>query len=225
MQTIFNFFVLDALSMKSELQLKNLFPYVLLFVVGYISMGIYGFVVAFVPFMMTVSYPFAAGYNGLDKLYNALAIPRKTVVAGRYLFAVLLCFIITGLYIIIGFIVAAVMGDDVSGINYVSLLGAAFLLSSAVIAIGFPILFKQGFQQAKSLILKLPLLLVGGLMILMHSVLGGPENFIKTLEELTGGFSDYSRLALFILTGAAFWLFMMVVSYRFSLKIYKARSF
>jgi hypothetical protein len=87
----------------------------------------------------------------LDTLYTTLSLPRRTVVRGRYVFALLL--VLAGL--IGGYIVAAALSlirrqpfDPLLTLGELGLLCVVF---SLVVAAQLPIIFKLGYTRARFL--------------------------------------------------------------------------
>lgn len=110
--------------------------------------------------MLLMSYPFSIGEkNGLDTLYATLSINRKTVVKGRYLFAIaaeVACIALSILFSWVMTLFIEIKFDIAGTLFSLSLLSSVF---SLLVAIQFPVYFKYGYSKAKILAL-IPLFIV-----------------------------------------------------------------
>ncbi|MDR2700725.1 MAG: ABC-2 transporter permease [Nitrososphaerota archaeon] len=170
-----------------------------------------------------MGYPFAsAEKNNLDTLYATLSIKRKAVVAGRYLFALLLnggtilfAFVLAsaGLYFVgaVGFSYSSI---GVSQIEPWIMLAAMFI---GIQAIQLPIYFKVGYAKAKFLsIVPFVALIAGYFMFLnVSDVSAGPIGFFDKLA-VTG---LVVPAIVVVLVG------IMFISYGLSAGFYKKREF
>lgn len=110
--------------------------------------------------ILLMSYPFSISEkNGLDTLYATLSINRKTIVKGRYLFALsceVVCVALTILFSWIMTLFIEIKFDFAGTLFSLSLLSSVF---SLLVAIQFPVYFKYGYSKAKFLAL-VPLFIV-----------------------------------------------------------------
>lgn len=110
--------------------------------------------------ILLMSYPFSISEkNGLDTLYATLSINRKTVVKGRYSFALAAEVVCIALAILFSWIMSLFIEIkfDIAGALFsISLLSSVF---SLLVAIQFPVYFKYGYSKAKILAL-IPLFIV-----------------------------------------------------------------
>ncbi|MDR0897487.1 MAG: ABC-2 transporter permease [Oscillospiraceae bacterium] len=101
-----------------------------------------------------IGYPFAIGEKcNLDALYTTLAIDRKTVVLGRYLFALLLnafCVLFSAVFAALGVFGTRALGIFQGGgggsVGAITLLAGLLLL---VQMLQLPMFFKLGYTRAK----------------------------------------------------------------------------
>lgn len=113
-----------------------------------------------VSLMLIVSYPFSiSDKNGLDTLYSTLALKRKTVVIGRYLFVLILEVIFIILAFICSLALSIVTKTEFILSEMLFILSMLSCIFSLVIAIQYPIYFKYGYNKAKILSL-VPLFIV-----------------------------------------------------------------
>lgn len=110
--------------------------------------------------ILLMSYPFSIGEkNGLDTLYAILSINRRTVVKGRYLFALTAeaaCIALAILFSWVMTLFIEIKFDIARTLFSLSLLSSVF---SLLVAIQFPVYFKYGYSKAKILAL-IPLFIV-----------------------------------------------------------------
>jgi len=225
MTKLVRFMIMDLVSMKSEIKPKNLISAGAIAILGYISMGASGITIGLLPLVtLLATYPFASGNNGLDHLYAALGITRKSVVAGRYMFALAVGVLVAIIFFVMGISAAAVMGDAISVSVFAIVLIVAFTLTSVVVAINLPILFKLGFRDAKSFTMLFPPLLMVGLLLAMRMVAGGSHYFMANLSYDLSGF-DFSANFVPIVVIAVVWVVLMACSFMLSLKFYSKRDF
>jgi hypothetical protein len=176
---------------------------------------------------LNIAYPFVIGEkSGMDALYISLAVSRRTVVLGRYIFSLLLdvCAVLCAL--LLSLAGGAVMpGRDFGGgpgtFAGFLVLGAFFLL---VQAIQLPIFFRLGYAKGKFVSI-VPFALI---MAAVGAVVG--------LRDFSGNPADPAAIPSFFLWAsrnaltiqAAVCLAILAAffaSYRLSLVFYKKRDF
>lgn len=150
MTRIFSFTALDFRLIKPYM--KSMLLYVVLGIamgIGFKSSSILAtfFIVSL---MLVMSYPFAISEKSdLDILYATLSLNKKSVVIGRYLFA--LC--LTVLFFVLSFVGSIVL-NTILGIEFnagesiatLCLLSGVFML---ILAFQYPIYFKYGYTKAR----------------------------------------------------------------------------
>lgn len=166
-----------------------------------------------------VSYPFAVGdKTQIDALYATLAIQRKTVVLGRYLFAFFITFI-TGFaaYLLTGLLS---LFSNIPFYPYETLLFTLilFVLFTLVQAFQLPIFFKLGYMKAKFLSYA-PMLLFLLLTVLLRFVLEELDNAIEITYWLERNKTILIAAIPFVLIGA------VCLSFYFSKRVYDKREF
>jgi len=226
MSKILKFMVMDGISVKTEIKPMQGILVVLLSVFGYFSMGIYGITLGLVPFLsILIAAPFAMGDNGLDSLYTTLFLSRKTVVLGRYAYALALSVVIGGIYFLAGAIASSVLGYDISMISLLTIKMGAVLVSSILNSITMPFMFKVGYRQAKSIINMLPMLVMLGFILVMRLA---PGESYAIIENMSGGISGFifgANAFVSVFAVILLWVAVMVVSCLVALKFYSKRSF
>ena len=225
MNKLLSFVRLDFITVKPYLTVKNLliFAAVAIFLTtmsGNISSGMG---VGIMLGTMFISYPFAVGEkSNMDALYATLSLNRKTVVAGRYLFALAfnLCAILFSVVsALLGIVVSAVAGHE-AGTGEVLLVGILLAALFIIIqAIQLPFFFKMGYTKAKFFSLVPLVALMAGYMVFM--TVAKENGIVRQIEnglaQLTGG--ALAGLAVLAL------LLICFLSYRLSLSFYKKREF
>ncbi len=119
---------------------------------------------------MAASYPFAiAEKNHLDTLYGTLPLPRRSFVAGRYLFAVTGFVLTTWAMCAVAAVIAALRGERLGGGDLALMLAVCTALFATVVATQFPLYVRLGYARAKLVayvpffLLLIPVVLVGQL--------------------------------------------------------------
>lgn len=225
MNKLISFVHLDFITVKPYFTAKNLliFAAVAVFLTTMSGNIGAGMGVGIMLGTLFISYPFAVGEkSNMDVLYATLSINRKTVVAGRYLFAFSL-----NLCAVLMSMVLAAVGIIISG-NFGLIMGtgeillAGLLLAAVFIviqALQLPFFFKMGYTKAKFFSLVPFVALMSGYLAFMSASKdnGFVSRIEEALERLTGG-------ALIALVVPALFL-VCYCSYRLSLLFYKKREF
>ncbi len=168
-----------------------------------------------------IGYPFALAENHhLDALYTTLAIEKKTVVLGRYLFIFLfdICAVLFSLVLAAVVLASTNPGfslkvDD-AALTPILALSTLFLI---VQAIQLCLYFKFGYAKARMMaIAPFIAIMAGGLAI--NSMSNVPDGLSRLLVRVTE-----DRLAIPLV--AAFLLAVMMISYSLSLTFYQKREF
>ncbi len=162
------------------------------------------------------SYPFMVGEeSGIDPLYKLFNIDSKDVVKGRYLLAALF----VGVMVIIGAVLAIITTAifEIEDGYQIILLTAPVggLVTLFIIFIEYPIYFKHGYKKGKTLVM-IPLLLM--------VVLGiGFSFFGEQLKIVLEFFTMNLLIGTTVIL--AVWIMVLILSVRFSNKLYAARDF
>lgn len=222
-----SFVRLDFVTIKPYFTIKNLLIYacVAIFLTstsGNISAGLG---VGMMLGTMFISYPFALGENNnMDALYTTMAIKRKTVVTGRYLFAFVLdlcCIAFSFVFAAVGLITSRQIHfeGNVDGIiQTIAVLAAVFIL---VQAIQLPIFFKFGYSKAKLFTL-IPFCAI----MVSYFIITGLSKKMLDLQNLIW-FGDFisKNQVIVILAAIALLGILVYISYNLSLMFYKKREF
>jgi hypothetical protein len=222
-----SFVRLDFITVKSYFSAMNLAIYaaialLLTIMLGNAASGIgAGVMIA----TLSMSYPFAIGEkSNLDALYTTLSLKRKTVVAGRYLFALLLniCAVLFMFVLaLLGLFVAEMIGMIVSGEDIVwmlAVLAAAFVV---IQAIQLPLFFKFGYTKARFFSL-VPFMAVMALSFALAAWAQAAGSSGTMPEIFTHWANNSTLLALLSVVILSLLVF---VSYRLSLSFYRKREF
>lgn len=134
--------------------------------------------------VMYASYPFALGEkNSVDYLYPTLAVSRRRVVQGRYIFSALM---LAG-FALIGLALAGVSkvitGSDFGWGVLAAVTGVLLLLGIAIMSFQLPIYFKLGYSKARVLVY-LPLVALPAIIMAFVSLRGGNEALTQALTGL-----------------------------------------
>ena len=226
MNKLMRFVIMDLTSIKSELKSRKILFSLLIAIVGYTSLGVGGITMGLLPLVtLLATYPFAAGNDGLDHLYATLGLTRRFVVTGRYFFALAMGVLVTVVFFAVGVATAAVLGDAINLTDLVSILVVAFLVTSLIVALNLPLLFKMGFRDAKSFAMMFPLVLMLGFMLVMHTFGGGSPYFLAELSQNISGFAISDTLNPIMVVVITTWFFLIACSYKLSLTFYSKRDF
>jgi hypothetical protein len=226
MNKLKSFVWLDLITIKPYFTAKNMLIFAaiafFLTVVSYNLSSV--FVVGMVFGLMFTSYPFAAGEKtNMDALYVILAIGRKTVVLGRYVFALFLnmCAIVFSfIFALAGFLAtrAANFGNGIDEVFWMVILFA--MLFAVIEVIQLPFFFKFGYTKARFLSV-LPFI----------AIMGGYFAYISMRSK--GGFSRgvtgffINMLGAGGMIGSAVLVLLLLIfaSYKLSLSFYSKREF
>ncbi len=209
---------LDLLSIKPYLTLKNLVIQIGLSVV-YAALSknpIMAITISQMFALLFSGYPFMVGEEaGIDPLYKIFGIGAKAVVKGRYLMAG----VFVAIALIIGIALSLIISQiySVKGIFGMLLLTVpiAFLVTTFIIFLEYPIYFKCGYMRGKALA-NIPFMLIG--IALMVST------FFSELAKMMLEFF-VSNQAICMILLVLIWLAALWISYRLSNKAYSERDF
>ncbi|MGI6004270.1 MAG: ABC-2 transporter permease [Christensenellales bacterium] len=102
--------------------------------------------------IMYCTYPFSIGEQGnLDTLYATLAVSRRDVVAGRYLYALGIGLLAMALAVISGILFALPRQIPYGPDQALVQVGACMAVLVVLVSIQLPIYFKLGYAKAKML--------------------------------------------------------------------------
>jgi len=222
-----SFLKLDIMTVKPSLTWRELlFP-----VVGMLLMSVvmgsasnalmFGRVMGTMIVMATF---IAADKCNLDSLYSILAIDRKTVVLGRYMFGILFNF----LYIALSLVLLLVTSCTAEAFSVTVHLGgvywmafSTFIMFVIVQAIELPIMFKYGYGKAR-IVAMMPLMILG-IAAMGASFVNHQDIFdIDTYDpELIVSLFSGNVVAIMAVVAVV----SLVISYLLSVRFYNQREF
>jgi len=175
---------------------------------------------------MFVSYPFALGEkSGIDTLYTTLSLSRKTVVSGRYLFALILnLYVVLLSYLLAAVGTVAIRASDFKEVA-VEMLFTSLVLAAIFIVVQsmqLPVYFKLGYSKAKFFSM-IPFVLMMVFFSLFATM--SESEFSKRISGQVLGFFDTLNSGLFIVCVVSALALVVFVSYRLSLSFYRKREF
>lgn len=214
---------LDFITVKPYLTLKNLLIFLVLssFLTVTSDSGALGVSVGMIMATLFMGYPFALGEKSdLDALYAMLSVSRKTVVRGRYLFALLLdagASLLTG---VLGTAASlAVSAYDGSPTPFLSA-GPALLVMPLIFlfiqAVQIPVFFRVGYTRARMFTV-FPFVAVAAATVVVSRL--SPAG---SLPAAVAGIINSGMLPSLL---CAALLLAVFISYRLSLAFYKKREF
>ena len=221
------FIKLDFLTVKPYLTPRNLLLFAIAFGVMTVLSNSLSTVVVIGLLLGTVflSYPFVIGEkSNMDALYVTLALNRKTVVLGRYLFTALidlLAVTLIGLLTILLMLLSTALGRSPSGDDYSIVVLIASVLFLSLQAIQLPIYFRFGYTKAKILNI-MPYAVVGAAVGAYTSIVGYGAMQPDGLDNLLVGSFGSAAVPMFLLSAL---LLACFVSYRLALASYRKRDF
>lgn len=120
---------------------------------------------------IVAAYPFAIGEkNDLDTLHGVLPVRRRSVVVGRYWFAVVLAALAGAAGSVVGLGLAALVGEPYGWPEAGYLMVAAFAVFAVLVAFQFPVYFALGYTRAR-LMSFLPIFGMSGVTLLAMDTL------------------------------------------------------
>jgi len=225
MNKLISFVRLDFMTIKPYFTVKSMVIFAaiafFLTVVSYNLSSV--FVVGMMFGLMFTSYPFAVSEKtNMDALYIILSIGRKTVVLGRYVFALFLniCAVVFSfIFALAGLLTAQAtnFGNRIGEVLWMVILFAA--LFAVIQVIQLPFFFKFGYTKARFLSIVPFIAIMAGYVTFTSMRNSGFSGSIT--ENLTNTLGGGSMITLAIL----FLLLLIFTSYRLSLSFYRKREF
>lgn len=227
MANVWKMVCLDYRTVKPYITLKNLLIYLFLTLIlfgagGASGNATAGFSVLLILVAQYISYPFAVGEkNGIDSLYATLSIPRRTVVRGRYAFALAVN--------VIGLLLAGIFSIGMSLAMGVPVKWDEMLITVSVLVGTYTLVqvfqiylfFKKGYAKAKFMQF-LPYMLVA-------TVVLAASTFFQSQTMSQGMQAAISWVAgnwqLLVVGVVVLWAALVAISYVFAVKGYEKREF
>ena len=226
MNKLISFVRLDLLTIKPYFTLKNLLIFAAItFFLTVVSVNIASAIGIGMMFAtMFMSYPFAVGEkSNMDALYAILSIDRKTVVLGRYVFALFLnicAIVLSFIFALAGLFTAraAKFQNRPDEVFWMVLLFA--MLFAVIEVIQLPFFFKFGYNKARFLSV-IPFIAIMAGYFTLISMEGNSE----LSGYVTGFFTNTLGAGGMIASAILVLLLLIFASYRLSLSFYNRREF
>jgi len=154
--------------------------------------------------------------NNCEKLYGILPIQRKEIIAGRYLYAFISGIINLVISIILAYIIAAFLIQQIDAFTLSLSITFSFCYYCFAVGISYPVYYKIGFSKSY-IFITLPLYLLILLIVFLSEKIG--SGFIETIEQILQYFSNH--FILFLLFGFILGVFMLIISAVISYGIFK----
>jgi len=217
MTKVLSFVKLDFITVKTYLKSIILFAGLIFLTASNIPTSFY---VLFMS-MIYISHPFAVGEQSImDVLYCTLPIDRKTVVLGRYVYAMVIN--ITSCVLVYFLSLVSAVAFKITFDSKGALLAMGIILMACIIiqSIQLPLYFKLGYAKTRFLAF-LPFLIPITVVIVLNSLsfIDITEFRLNLMQQI-----DNNR-ALTGIIAIAVTLLSLVISYRISANIYKKREF
>lgn len=168
------------------------------------------------------TYTFAIGEkSNMDALYPTLAINRRTVVLGRYLFTLVLDIFFGFVSYATVFGILAALQRDFDALEFFIILIVMFVVCSIIQAVQLPIFFKLGYSKGRVLVY-IPFAAFAAVPFII-TVFFNDIDITAQLSGLADWFAANQIITAVI--AAVIWLAAMFISYNISLAGYKKRDF
>ena len=155
--------------------------------------------------------------NHLAKLYAVLPLRKSEMIAGRYLYALLLMCVNLGLGTLLSLIVSRITGTEIEWLGFCLVLAVGFAYCCLMVSVGFPVYLHLEYQKAYA-IANIPMFGVAIAAMVLGRRTGLPTNFADAIKF----FNDH--MALLPLLGAALGLALLCVSMAISNGVYKYKE-
>jgi hypothetical protein len=222
------FLKLDFMSVKHYFKPIAVMFYMLLAVIfthffGTLSGGIgYGMTLG----TLIMSYNFIVAENcDLDTLYSTLALGKKTIVFGRYLYTLILNSVV-----LLGSIGCSMIGIFIKTKELPAFSFEVFFSIAVVVAlfifiqsIQMPMFFKLGYTKAKIFSI-VPMFFILTIGVTMSSFYKHRENVLIEFLNVIGNFLEKNRIFP-VLSVVIFIALSLYISYKISVIFYKKREF
>ena len=229
MSKLRSFVKLDFITIKPYFTKKNLLLFAAVIIYMSIVSGtiISGAMIGVMFGTIFMSYPFALGEKGnLDELYATLSLSRKTVVAGRYLFTlvlnlcvVIIVFAFTAIGVTIGSLISESSGHGEITAEALWLLAAVVAIFMVMQSMMLPMYFKLGYTKGKIFNL-VPFVALSAGSMAFSSIArsnGGINRIVGFINAMNG---EMLGVCAVLALG-----FVVCVSYLLSLSFYRKREF
>ncbi len=222
MSRTLSFVKLDFITIKPYITVKNMIIFAAVALVMIITSGegVTAIGMTMVFGTLYVSYPFAVGEkNGIDSLYATLSLTRRTVVFGRYLFALIVDLCAGLVSLLISFIILTAMQKEFNLQESLIVALVVFIIFSILQAFQLPLYFKLGYAKAK-FAAYLPFVGFPLAIFLFTGMLRSKTQSLAFILEWAA-----ANTLISYLMGIAIWSVIMIISYHAALAFYKKRDF
>jgi hypothetical protein len=175
---------------------------------------------------MIMPYPFIIGEKcNIDSLYSSLAIGKKAVVAGRYLYTIIFNLVVLLLSFISSLITLYVKNKELPLFTFELFLTIMVIVALFILiqSIQIPMFFKIGYTKAKFFSI-IPMLLITPAGLFLSSLYKHKNVIVMKILKLIGDFLNESRIFIFF-SLTIFIIICLYVSYKISVNLYKKREF
>ena len=127
---------------------------------------------------VTASYPFQADERGqLDTLYASTPISRRAVTIGRYISALVMSAVATGLGVVVALIMAQIRDQQLSPSLIAMMLLAGFGVVAVTLSVQLPWFFAMGFTRGRPMIfIPVAVIAAAGWIAGQTGMLSGPSS-------------------------------------------------
>ena len=155
--------------------------------------------------------------NHIDKLHGILPLRKSDMIAGRYVYALVIGLVNLVIAGIFGFVISLIVNAGLSAMTFFSALGLTFLYFCFAVAIAFPVYFKFTFTKAYVFTM-IPIYLVMLLVVFLSrrsSVFSGAGQLFQVLSNAP---------AVILLLGLVLGLAFLAVSAYIANRIYRKKE-
>lgn len=214
---------LDLITIKPYLTPKNLIIFAAISLFMAMNSGIVSVVSFFMVFgVIYISYPFAVGEkNGIDVLYCTLPITRKSVVVGRYCYAIVINLVSLILGIVLAFVASLLLKKPFYPAEIIAVAAGSLFLFGLIESFQLPLYFKYGYTKAR-LMTYLPFFLIM-VILFLSSQIAALGNLSGIIDQSVHWIDSNPFLMLVI--ALLILIAIQVLSGLLSLKFYRNRDF
>ena len=177
-----------------------------------------------IPVVMVVAAPFISVYflvyerNNLSKLYGILPLRRSEVVIGRYTYALLFGMLNEVFSGILATILSLILNAGISYLVFLIFFSAGFLYVCLYISIQLPLYFRFPFSKVY-IFSNLPVYLVAVFLVYLLK----RTDFLHQLNQVIQYYPSKQDM-IWVTTGLGLGLFLLVISYQVSSRIFKNKE-
>ena len=155
--------------------------------------------------------------NHIDKLYGILPLKKSDMVAGRYIYALIIGLVNSVIGGIFGFASSLIVNAGLSSVTLLSTVSLAFLYFCFAVSIAFPVYYKFSFTKAYVFTM-IPIYLVVLFGVFLARRTGFNDSVGQAFQFLSGA------PVLLLLFGLIIGLIFFVISAYISVSVYKHKE-